>query len=172
MVWWLWLCACLDPEFARGLDHTPILAGERCADDREEEVACVLDGDTIVLGNCETGENVRMLGVDADEIAHNDSEVAECWGDEAAAWTTDKLLGETVRLEFDKECEDKYQRTLAYVWLPEANDGEDELVNLSIILQGQAYFYEEFGDIRWHAAMESAQSNAQTGGQGFWSECL
>ncbi|MFN7143665.1 MAG: thermonuclease family protein, partial [Myxococcota bacterium] len=71
----------------RGLDSVDIVAGEHCAPDREVEIACVLDGDTFQVGEC-GGESVRLLGVAAPEIAHNDSEVDECWGPESASWLT------------------------------------------------------------------------------------
>lgn len=157
----------------KGLDAAPIFAGNHCAASREVEVQEVLDGDTIQVPDSEGATiSVRMLGVDADEIAHNESETAECWGDEAFAWTAALLTGQTVRLDFDEVCEDKYGRTLAYVWLPEMGDnGNDLLVNEDIIRQGQAVVYEDFDNIRWADILYTAEAYAKSSGLGLWSEC-
>jgi micrococcal nuclease len=153
-----------------GLDRVPIVDDDDvqgCAPGRDEEVACTLDGDTFHVGDC-GGESIRMLGVDAPEIAHNDSEVAQCWGDEAAAWLDDYLTGEDVRLTFDEKCTDAYDRTLAYVWIYEGE--EAILVNEEIIRAGYARFYEEF-DVRLEARFQSAQDAAQADDLGLWAEC-
>lgn len=167
----LWMLACQG-----WLDRVDVLAGERCSADREEYVWCGLDGDTVVVGDgCDVGESIRMLGVDAAEIAHNSSETDECYGPEAAAWTASILEAEDIRLEFDTVCTDKYERTLAYVWLPGPNiwgsDGEDVLVNELIIREGYAEVYEDFDGIRWAPVLYDAQASAQSLGKGRWSAC-
>lgn len=157
----------------KGLDAAPVFAGAHCAESREATVSEVLDGDTVVVpAEDGTEEHVRMLGVDADEIAHNASETAECWGDEAFAWTKALLSGQTIRLDYDEVCEDKYGRTLAYVWLPGMGDnGEDLLVNESIIRQGQAVVYEDFDNIRWAPILYNAQDYAESYSLGLWGAC-
>ena len=161
-----------------GLDRVPILAGERCAPDRVDRVVCVRDGDTFVLegdgADCLSGEAVRMLGVDADEIAHPEQGTeAECWGDEAMAWLAGWLReGTEVRLEFDAECTDAYSRTLAYVWLAgEGPGGEDLMLNEAIIGAGQAVVYEDFDNLRWAEPLYSAEAGAEAAGLGLWGAC-
>jgi micrococcal nuclease len=120
-------------------------------------VACVLDGDTIVMTDCDTGEHIRMLGVDAPEIEHPD-QVEECYGPESASYLETLLTGQYVTLRFDAECTDKYERTLAYVYLPPDSGSDKEiLVNELVIRQGYAEFYEEFGDILLGYLLERAQ---------------
>lgn len=154
----------------RGLDSVDIVAGVHCAPDREVEIACVLDGDTFQVGTC-GGESIRLLGVAAPEIAHNDSEIDECWGPESAAWLTDRLpVGTTVRLEFDAECADTYERTLAYAWIVE-DDGEEVLLNEEIIRAGQARVYEDFDDIRLASRLYAAQADAVATNEGLWAVC-
>jgi len=177
-----WIAVFAGLSGCEGLDRVPILAGERCAPDREDRVVCTRDGDTFVLegvaagedADCTTGEAVRMLGVDADEIAHPEQGTeAECWGDAAAAWLAGWLReGTTVRLEFDAECTDAYDRTLAYVWLPEAGPGgEDLMLNEQIIREGQAVVYEDFDNIRWAEPLYSAEAAAENSGLGLWGVC-
>lgn len=155
-----------------GLDRVPITVGYHCAPDREEVVGCVYDGDTFYLNSCE-GESVRLLGVNAGELDESLPEEERCWGPEAAAWLTDLLLGQRVRLEFDETCTDAYERTLAYVWIESAEpDGDDLLVNEALLLAGQARVIEPpFDDIRLKEVMESAEFAAQRAGLGLWSAC-
>lgn len=171
-------------------DLVPIIAPTQvCAPAREESVACTLDGDTFQVAEC-GGESVRLLGVSAPEIAHA-PEPAECWGDEAADWASQRLDGRTVRLEFDAECTDIYGRTLAWVWIEgdELDPIYDELVELGglglredggfdvlfnefIIRAGQADVYDEaFEDVRYFERMEAAAAEAEAEGLGLWSAC-
>lgn len=156
------------------LDREEIYSAYRCRiDDSTHTVAEVLDGDTIVLDDAETGEHVRLLGVDAPEIAHEeDGSSAECWGDESAAYMADLVYGQEVTLKFDAECTDKYDRTLAYVYLSSDISGNDDLlVNELTIREGNAEFYEEFGDIILHDVLTYAQSEAQAANLGLWAAC-
>ena len=153
----------------RGLDSVEIVAGEHCAPDRVEEVACVLDGDTVELGEC-GGESVRLLGINAPEIAHSDAEEPECWGPEAASALTALLTGEQVRLEFDATCNDMYGRTLAYLWYTD-RDGEEQLVNSKMVLEGHARVFEDFDDIRLAERLYAAQADALSAGNGLWGAC-
>jgi endonuclease YncB( thermonuclease family) len=91
---------------------------ETCAPARLVRVQRVLDGDTVELppANGNPPETVRLLGINAPEIAHNDTP-AECYGDPAAAETSRVLLNRPVTLTFDKSCTDANDRTLAYIWL-------------------------------------------------------
>ena len=151
------------------LDDVPIVAGEHCADDREVEVACTLDGDTFQIESC-GGESVRLLGINAPEIAHSESEVDECWGPESAAWLTDRLEGLELRLEFDATCQDVYGRTLAYAWIVE-DDGSESLLNEEILDAGMARVYEDFDDIRLASRFYAAQAKAAAANVGLWSTC-
>lgn len=153
----------------RGIDSVPIVAGEHCASDRDATVACALDGDTVQLGVC-GGESVRLLGVSAPEIAHDSTEIDQCFGPEAAQWMADRLTGVDVRLEFDAVCADQYERTLAYVWTVD-EDGEETLVNEEIVRAGYARVYEEFDDIRLADRLYAAQADAQSVNAGLWAVC-
>jgi micrococcal nuclease len=78
----------------------------------------VIDGDTIML---ESGERVRLIGVNTPETVHPKKAV-EAFGKEASAFTKRTVEGKLVRLEFDplaggREQKDRYKRTLAYVFL-------------------------------------------------------
>lgn len=120
-----------------GLGAALVLAGALLAPapaPREAVVSRVVDGDTLVVGR---RERVRLIGVDAPEVAHRDRE-AEPLGAEAAEFTRTQSAGERVGLTFDDLAgrKDRYGRTLAYVTLP---DGR--LLNVEIIRAGWAEAY-------------------------------
>lgn len=72
-----------------------------------------VDGDTLLLEN---QERVRLLGVDTPETKRPNTPI-QPWGPEAAEFTKQHVEGKVVRLEFDQEKQDKYNRTLAYVYV-------------------------------------------------------
>jgi len=100
----------------------------------------VIDGDTILL---ETGERVRLIGIDTPEMHESDKlyrdsrrtnqdiQTIKALGRRAWEFTKNLVEGKRVRLEFDVEKNDKYGRLLAYVYL---KDGT--FVNAEIIKQG------------------------------------
>lgn len=154
------------------VDDVPLVPKGACAPDRTESVACVLDGDTFDIKQCgENGERIRMLGIDAPEIAHED-EPADCWGYEATAELDRVLSNEEVLLTFDRECTGIYGRTLAYVWIDEGEDGF-LLVNQWMLQEGHArVFDEDFGEpIRLKEDFQAAEDEARARGVGLWGAC-
>ena len=78
----------------------------------------MVDGGTLLL---QSGERVRLIGVDTPEIKHPKKPV-EYFGKEASAFTRRMVEGKRVRLECDQANaarghKDRYGRTLAYVFL-------------------------------------------------------
>jgi micrococcal nuclease len=164
----------------KSLDDVPIAAGYHCAEDRLEEVAYVHDGDTFNVGDGD--EAVRLLGVDAPEVASSVTE-EECGGPEAAAWLALRLAGQQVELHFDVECtsSDPGHRTLAYAFLADedgdikepSDEGGDyySFLNEEIIRLGYARVYEEFDDIRLAPVLYAAEAAARREGNGIWGTC-
>jgi micrococcal nuclease len=90
---------------------------QRRAADQQYRVVQVLDGDTIVVRRAGArDETIRILGVDTPET-HHPTKPVQCYGPEAAAYTTRRLFGKLVRLEDDVERHDIYGRRLAYVYV-------------------------------------------------------
>jgi micrococcal nuclease len=102
----------------------------------------VVDGDTLLLEN---RKYVRLLGIDTPEMhesakLHRDAlrskqsvEAIQQSGRQAYELTKQLVEGKRVRLEFDWQRYDKYNRILAYVFL---EDGT--LVNARIVEEGYA----------------------------------
>jgi micrococcal nuclease len=101
---------------------------QRRAADTPYRVVDVLDGDTIVVARGSSRDTIRLLGIDTPET-HHPTKGVQCYGPEASAYTTRRLLGRMVRLEDDVETEDIYGRRLAYVYLDD-DRFEDELLRL------------------------------------------
>ncbi|MEK6824110.1 MAG: thermonuclease family protein [Nanoarchaeota archaeon] len=95
------------------------------SDDEFVKVDRIIDGDTLVLNN---GNHVRMLGI-------NTPEKKEKYYQEAKDSLNEKILNKTVRLEYGKDKKDKYNRTLAYVFL------NNENINLKQVENGLANYY-------------------------------
>ena len=80
----------------------------------------VADGDSFTVVT-HWGKNlaVRMLGVNAKELAHKGRRITEeCWGPEAAKYMEKLLKGKIVTVEFDKmkTVTDDHDRILVYAY--------------------------------------------------------
>lgn len=149
-------------------------------------MACVLDGDTLDLDACGAGERVRLLGVQAPELRGADGQ-PECWADEARDALARAVSGRSVRLSFDADCADPWDRTLAYVWLEdelgglggdalahELAAGGALMVNEWMAAAGHAVVFgpERFGALIWQSRLEAAQERAESRREGAWGACL
>lgn len=128
-------------------------------------VSVVIDGDTLQL---ESGDRVRLIGVDTPETVHPTKPV-EAFGKEASTFTKQQLLGERIRLTYDPANaalahRDKYGRLLAYVYRD--SDGLD--FNAELIRQGFAHAYtlypfERLDEFRRY------EVEARTAARGLWA---
>jgi micrococcal nuclease len=123
-------------------------------------VARVIDGDTIVL---ESGVKIRYLLVNAPEITNGHD---DCYGQNAAQFNSDLVLGKTVELTYDVQCEDRYGRTLAYVSV-----GGQE-VNKLLLERGYACLLHipPDGDSRLDE-FKAIQAAAKAANRGLWGAC-
>jgi endonuclease YncB( thermonuclease family) len=161
------------------VDEVPIVASDRCASSREASVACVIDGDSFDVGACgDAGEHVRLVGVDAPDLAL-DPDPAECWADNAAAELRRRIEGRRVLLTFDRTCADADGTSLAWVWLEAGTDQVDDIditlvesVNVQMVADGHARVAtEEFGDVVYQADLTQAVQVAEVLGRGLWGVC-
>ena len=126
----------------------------------EAVVERVIDGDTIVVAG---GRKIRYLLVDAPE--NTDGHYA-CFGDSAAQFNTDLVLGKPVQLAYDAVCDDKYGRALAYVTV----GGVD--VNRLLVARGYACVLHipPDGDARAEEFVQ-VQEAAKAARIGVWGVC-
>ena len=106
----------------------------------------VIDGDTIEAEN--RNESIRLLGV-------NTPERGEFYYKEAKQFLESRILNETVTLRFGRDRHDKYDRTLAYIFLNDKN------INLELVENGFANYYFPSGKDVYYSDFVDA-----------WNECI
>lgn len=132
-------------------------------------VTAVLDGDTLRVEDLTGRElgRVRLLGIDAPEVAHPPSP-AECYSDRA----TDLLaklapVGSTIQLVTDtgQPNHDRYDRLLRYV------DHADVDVAHELLARGAARRYEAAQNLAREESYSAAIHDAQDADRGLWGTC-
>jgi micrococcal nuclease len=123
-------------------------------------VVRVIDGDTLELDGA---ERVRLIGVNTPESVDPRRPV-EYFGKEASAFTRRLAQGKRARLEYDRERQDRYGRTLAYVHL---EDGT--FLNAEIIRQGYGQAYTRF-PFRYAEQFRAYEREARENRRGLWAE--
>jgi micrococcal nuclease len=123
------------------------------------QVKWVVDGDTVVLVD---GQKVRYIGINAPELAHDDHS-AEPFGEASKKFNALLVNRKKVRLEFDRERFDRYQRLLAYVFLKNAT-----FVNAEILSNGYAYLLKHRPNLKYDEILLQAQRSAMSAKKGIW----
>lgn len=132
----------------------------------------VNDGDTLLC----SGEKIRLTGVDTPESSYNfhiekqrslgDTKTIIALGKRAKKFTQSLiLLGTKVRLEFDVQVKDHFERTLAYVWLP---DGR--MLNEVLVKEGYAMASSYPPNVRYEERFRKAHRYAIENSKGLWGE--
>ena len=133
----------------------------------EPTVVDVIDGDTIDVRIGYERHRVRLLGIDTPETKDPRKPV-ECFGPEASRYTKGLLPeGTVVRLEFDIEQRDAFNRLLAYVW--RASDGA--FINLELVAQGYADILTIAPNTAHADELRSAMLDAKQASRGRWANC-
>ena len=133
----------------------------------------VVDGDTIVVKGI---GKIRLIGVDTPETKHPRKPV-EYFGKEASAFTKRMVEGKNVRLEYDWQRKDKYNRTLAYVYVV-TNDVRDMpefknrasmelMLNAELIKQGYGHAYTRY-PFRYLEQFRKYEKEARENTRGLW----
>lgn len=129
------------------------------------KVKDVVDGDTVKLYN---GQTVRYLGIDTPEIKKRRGKTwiysPEPYAVEAVDFNKRLVSGKTVRLEFDRRHEDKYDRWLCYVF-----DG-NVMVNEELLRGGYAVISILSPNIKYTERFASAQAEAVAARRGMWKD--
>ena len=121
----------------------------------EDTLICtaVIDGDTFRL---ETGETVRLIGIDAPELSQPGGEMSR-------EYLTRLILNKGISLEKGYEDRDKYNRLLRFVYI------DDVCVNEEMIKQGYAEArYSTENPIREHYIQLEMEAESEEAG--LWSD--
>jgi endonuclease YncB( thermonuclease family) len=137
---------------------------DSAADVDQAVVVRVVDGDTLVVRLGASDTTVRLLNVDAPETK-DPNEAVECLGPEASDFLEELLpAGTAVELEYDGERHDRYGRTLAGVWLPDA------LVNAEVARAGLGVPVQFNGQVKFLPAVEEAARDAKSLKKGAYAD--
>lgn len=128
----------------------------------ETTVSFVYDGDTIQISD---DTRVRLIGIDAPELAHDNSN-QQCFATESANLLKELILGQKISIEQDKQKQDVYGRMLGYIW------ADTVFINDFMIRQGYARAMPIKPDIKYAVLFYDAQKDAQENKRGLWKECL
>jgi micrococcal nuclease len=123
-------------------------------------VSHIVDGDTIDVNGCADAGRIRLLLINTPEISPG-----ECFGKEASAYASQKLLNRQVALEKDESNKDSFGRYLRYVWV----DGE--LFNERMVKDGYAELAVYPPDLKYQSRIAAAQHEAMTANRGLWPVC-
>jgi micrococcal nuclease len=113
----------------------------------------IRDGDSLVVRVGGEQVEVRLDSVDAPELA-------QAFGIKARKCTSELALGRTVRLE--GKGKDKYDRTLAEVFLPDGRSLNRELVSA-----GCAWWFRKYSEDR---DLEARERQARSARRGLWAD--
>ena len=137
------------------------------------KVLSVYDGDTFACDLNQNGkidkpkEQVRMVGIDTPEMHYsNKNKTGEDEpGAKAASEFTQQLLkGHKVFIERDLRPQDKYGRTLAYVYL----ENQSKSVNEQLLAKGLATHFFIPPNMRYESEFLEAETDAQNKQLGLW----
>lgn len=139
------------------------------ADAQQAAVVRLVDGDTVLLRGRGVGPlpaeptRVRVLLVDTPEV----HEEQECFGEEAAERAAELLPdGSTVRVQADRDEEDRFGRALLHVW---SADGVS--VGEALVREGFAQVLFVRPNDRYLEHFEAVERQARAAGRGLWSAC-
>lgn len=152
---------------------TPFKTRQAC------QVLTVYDGDTLGCDLNQNGsierpeEEVRLLGIDSPEMHYSRKNPTfgsqhptdELYAKEASQFLTSRTDHQTVFLEFDQKRQDKYGRTLAYVFAERNDTGS---INQEAIAQGYATVLFLGKNRRYELPFLSAENRARESGRGLW----
>jgi micrococcal nuclease len=136
---------------------------------QEAVVVRITDGDTLRLRGRGSGPvpaeptRVRVLLIDTPEV-HT---TVECYGPEASA-RLEQLVppGATVRVEADRDVEDRYGRLLLHLW---TEDGVN--VGEALVAEGYATVLQIDPNRRYLNRFRTLEQQARAAGRGLWSAC-
>lgn len=138
----------------------------------QARVVNVVDGDTVDL---DSGTTVRYIGIDTPETKRKISgqwvPAEDPFGEEAKRANESLVLGKKVRLEYDVQKKDKYNRTLAYVFV-EGLGGREIFVEAELLRRGLAFIYTLPPNVKYTDVLVEAQKAAKEARAGMWGADL
>lgn len=147
-----------------GCSAISISADQNVKSDTWYPVSGYVDGDTFKINVGDTSHTIRMLYIDTPETKKTNTPV-QLYGPEASAFT-ERLLKESgeVKLTFDKEIKDRYDRTLAIV---ELRDGR--ILNELLLQEGLAKVLIVEPNVKMENVYKQLEQVAKQNKAGLWN---
>lgn len=139
-------------------------------------VVSITDGDTLRVRFPDQPDKestpVRIIGIDTPETRKPNTPV-QCWGPEATkALTALAPPGARLRLVFDKDRTDRYDRTLAYLYARASGSADFAVdVGVAMVAQGAAKAVRYPPNTAMAKVLEDAQRIAMANHLGMWGVC-
>lgn len=143
------------PDTAQGLRKLQLTSVEGY-----HRVSAVIDGDTVELGD---GRRVRLLGINTPEVAHH-GRPGEELGEKAKRFLERRLKNKKVRLRYDIQRRDRYERLLAHIFL---EDGRN--INTLLLQKGLAHALFKWPNIKHIENYYAQERQARQQGKGIWT---
>ncbi|MFV0391817.1 MAG: thermonuclease family protein [Paludibacteraceae bacterium] len=123
-----------------------------------------VDGDTFWITDGKGHvEKIRLIGIDAPEARNYGKKKEQPFGKEASAFVSKFLRKKKVRLEFDVQKKDQYDRTLAYIWLENG-----VMLNDYIVRQGFAVVSTYPPNVKYQTRFVKSERFAREKKVGMW----
>ena len=126
----------------------------------------VIDGDTFKYDDfVGVSQRVRLIGIDTPESVNVNHPELNCkYGKVASKYTKSVLEGKTVKIEYDTDKYDIYDRELAYVYI------DDVMLNYDLVAKGYAVAKEYPPNTKYSEMFKKAQIEAEKNKLGMWSD--
>lgn len=135
---------------------------EQSTDAMSYDVIRAIDGDTLLISMDGIETAVRLIGINAPESVHPEAEKNTAEGEQASLWLKQYIAGKRVTLEYDQELNDRYGRTLAYVYV------DNMMLEDALLTMGMARTLTMEPNIRYQHHFEMLEKEARDNGSGFW----
>jgi micrococcal nuclease len=154
-----------EPDPVLSIDPADLpLADSPCREPELVFVDWVVDGDTAWVEGAHGSEKVRFIGIDAPETYGG----ADCWGEEASAFVKQEIQGKHLWMTFDAECQDHYERTLAYL---HTDTGTEGFFQRRLLRGGWVTAYTVRPNDSFEDLFAQDEEVARQAGEGLWTAC-
>lgn len=163
----------VQPEQSEKLPHASVQV-ESIPDGRPIIITRAIDGDTVDVEFTDALKDndrvrVRLIGVNTPESVDSRKPV-QCFGKEASAHTAELVAGITIEhpatlvMDASQGEYDKYQRRLAYIYLPDGT-----MLNERIIADGYGFEYTYRTPYAHQVRFKTAEKDAKSSHRGLWA---
>lgn len=137
----------------------------------EAKLLHVVDGDTLYVEAGGKEVKIRLIGIDTPESVHEDESKNTVYGTYASDYTKQILENvATVYLEYDKDTEDDYGRTLAYIWLSDDTGSVENMLNAILLRDGYAMDKVFMPNDKYAVQFSDLREEAESAGSGLWAD--